>query len=78
MTSREHLLMISMLTRQLQLTKTLIEILQSRNVLERDGLQAFDALVRSDQKLSGDLLDETRDFYLAAAKALRVPIRLAT
>ena len=47
MTSDEHILLIIMLTKQLQLTKTLVELVRSRGVLDADDFQAFGALVRT-------------------------------
>jgi hypothetical protein len=46
MTSDEHILLIIMLTKQLQLTKMLVELVRSRGVLDADDFQAFGALVR--------------------------------
>ncbi len=70
MTSDEHILLIIMLTKQLQLTKTLVELLRSRGVLDADDFQAFGALVRSDENMSAEMLKDTRNLYLKAAKGL--------
>ncbi len=41
MTQQEHQLMIAMLAQQLQVSMMILEILESKNVLEGDDLAAF-------------------------------------
>jgi hypothetical protein len=75
MTSREHILLITMFSKQLQLIKTLAEILRSRGVLDADDLAAFGALVRSDTDATLQMLEETKDLYLKAAKGFGVKVQ---
>lgn len=71
MTSEEHLLMIYMLARQYRAIKTLLEILRSRDIIERDDFEAFaQALVSGE--VSAALLDEVRGHYLEVAKKLGI------
>jgi len=72
MTPKEHTLVISMLTRQAMLIKTLVEVLKSRGVAENDDFPAFDELVRREEVASGDVAEAVAKQYQAFAKALSV------
>jgi hypothetical protein len=78
MTSKEHLLMITVVAKQLQIIRTLTEILRSRGILEEDDMPAFGDLIRSDREMSTILLNDASTLYLSVAKGLGIDIAKAT
>lgn len=72
MTPEEHALMVAILANQLQFTKAILEILNSRGLIESGDLGAFLALVQHHQKASEPLLESARQLYLAAAQHLGI------
>jgi hypothetical protein len=75
MRTREHMLIITMLAKQTQLIRTLFEILKSRELIEGDDVDAFEAFLLSDPASTERVLETTKDRYLKAAKSLGVVIR---
>jgi hypothetical protein len=72
MTPKDHGLMIAVLARQLQLTKALLAIMQSRGLLDDDDLTAFLALVQSSQTGNERILKLADETYHQCAKVLQV------
>lgn len=72
MTPAEHRLVIWVLARQFQQTKTFLDILKSRNVLEDGDAEAFAASVYLDEASNSALLREAKAEYLRIAKDLEV------
>jgi hypothetical protein len=72
MTPEEHGLMIGILVRQLQLTKSVLEILYSRGLIEEGDVAAFLALVQSEPQDNAALVDAAHQLYHEAAKHLGV------
>lgn len=72
MTSEEHRLLIWVLVRQLQNTKTLIEILESRGILQGDDATAFASTVFLDEASNSALHQQAKAEYLQIAKLLGV------
>ena len=70
MTPDEHALMIGVLTRQLQIFKTLITILRSRGVMEQSDLDAFYSLIEQDPQV--DMLGMATNLYHQFAEALKI------
>jgi hypothetical protein len=70
MTPKEHKLLIWLLARQLQNTKTLIKILESRGILENDDAEAFASSVFLDEESNRDVLAQAKEEYLKIAKLL--------
>lgn len=70
MTSKEHTLMVHMFARQAMLISSLIEILKSRNVLEPDDFEAFEALVRQMENENQEILYATINQYTIFAQGL--------
>jgi hypothetical protein len=70
MTEAEHNLMMAMFTQQRLLIEGLVEILKSRELLDKEDLRAFDALVAASSE--PHLEDETRGDYLGAARIFGV------
>jgi hypothetical protein len=64
--------MIGILTQQLQLFRTLVEVLNSRGVVETGDVQAFLALVQHHQKATEPLVDAAHQMYLEAAQSVGV------
>jgi hypothetical protein len=72
MTPEEHALMVAILANQLQFTKAVLEILNSRDLVEEGDLGAFLALVQHHQQASEPILETARQLYLAAAQQLGI------
>ena len=70
MTSEEHQLILEMFKQERLLYAGLVEVLKSRDLLERGDLQAFDDLVSASSRelLERNVLED----YLSAAKTLGV------
>ena len=50
MTTKEHALMIAIFTKNLQLIHALKTVLESRGVIEKDDLKAYDALTAANAR----------------------------
>lgn len=61
MRSREHMLVITMLAKQTQLIRILFEILKSRELMQGDDVNAFEAFLLSDPALTERVLEMTKD-----------------
>jgi hypothetical protein len=72
MTPKEHALMVTILSTQLALNKAVMEILNSRGLVENGDLAAFLALVREHQNASGPLAEAARQLYVSVAQRLGV------
>jgi hypothetical protein len=72
MTPKEHALMLGVLVTQLQLMRALIEMLNSRGIIETGDMGAFMALVQSQKAETSSLVDAAHELYLAAAKTVGV------
>ncbi len=72
MTTAEHQLIIEMFKEQRLLYSGLVAILNSRDVLDRADLEAFDALVSASSRPA--LEENIKAEYLAHAKTLGVTI----
>jgi len=77
MTTKEHLLMIAMLTKQRQFTKVLIDLLMKKCGVAASELPAFEFSVAADSVLRSELFATTRDSYEQVAKALEIETGLA-
>ena len=78
MTTNEHYLVITVLARQYQYVKTLIQILKSRGVLETDDFRAFQSLVVLDEASNDALLHRATEEYLTLAQNLGVDTGIET
>ena len=72
MTTAEHQLIIEMFKEQAVRYAGLLQILKSRDILDRSDLEAFDALVSASSRQL--LEDQTKADYLRHAKTLGVTI----
>ena len=72
MTAKEHTLMVLVLARQLQITKALLEILNSRGLMETGDVEAFLALVQNQENSPESLFDAALQIYQQVATHLRV------
>jgi hypothetical protein len=70
MTPDEHQLIIEMFKQQAVLYTGLLQVLKSRDILDRSDLQAFDALVSASSREALDQYVEAE--YLSNAKILGV------
>ena len=76
MTIQEHLLVMHMFTRQLELIMMLVEILRARDIASSDDFIAFQQLVRSREAVTENMKRLVSDPYVDAAKLLGVPFAL--
>lgn len=67
MTIEEHEMMIAVLVQQLQLTKSILELLKSRDLLDSGDLAAFLSLTQT-QEAGESLVDAAHQLYHRAAK----------
>ena len=72
MTQQEHLLVLTMLTKQMQSTKVLVDVLKSRGLLEGDDAAAFQSAVAHDLDSNAALFQDALKEYLGFAKHLRI------
>lgn len=70
MNANEHKLMVYMFVRQTMLLKAFVEILRSRNILQGDDVEAFEELVRSQERVSREIFASVADQYRAFAREL--------
>jgi hypothetical protein len=71
-TTPEHLLVLTILTKQLQQTKIIIDILKSRGILKGDDAQAFGFAASSDPETNAALFQDVLREYLKFAKRLEI------
>jgi hypothetical protein len=72
MTREEHLLILTMLTRQQLLTKVILDLLRSREIVADDDVAAFEFAVRQDAASNPVLLRQVKEVYLTVASELGV------
>ncbi len=72
MTPKEHLLMITVMTKQLQQIKVIVGMLKSRGVLQDDDAQAFESAVALDLESNASLFQDARKEYLKFSKHLGI------
>jgi hypothetical protein len=77
MTREEHLLILTMLTRQQMLIKVILDLLRSREIVSDDDLAAFDFAVRQDAASNLVLLRQVKVVYLRVAEEAGVDTGLA-
>jgi hypothetical protein len=78
MTPKDHKLMMAVLVTQLQLFKALIEILNSRGLLETGDMAAFLALIQSQQQATESLVVAAIQIYKTAATLVGVETGLGS
>jgi len=67
MTRQEHMLMITMFARHDRLIRTLVEILESRDILNPDDMKAYEALIFQSERVDASLLRMTANVYRKVA-----------
>ena len=72
MTSKEHALMIFMLTRQAMLIKSLADILKNNGLMTGDDMAAFDSVVSQEEMAHLPILRKTTNLYIDLAKTFGV------
>lgn len=72
MTKEEHLLMISLFTKQVQFVKVILEILKSRGIVEHDDPAAFESAVRLDPESNAALIEQAKVAYVRLARGLGI------
>lgn len=63
MTVQEHMLLITMFARQERFMKAVVEALISREILTRDDMKAFDALMLSNERETAETLRHAAKNY---------------
>jgi hypothetical protein len=76
MTHAEHKLMLFMFVKQMSLFRALIESLRSKGLLEKDDLQAYEALIRSSDELNQSVFDQVSGYYSGFATSLGIENQL--
>lgn len=72
MTRDEHVLMLSLFTKQTQFIKMLLDMLKSRGIVDQSDLPAFEFSVRLDAASNVALFEQAKEKYLALAKGLGI------
>jgi hypothetical protein len=72
MTTQEHKLIIGLFAKQMQLITILLQILKSRDLVEKDDAQAFEFAVTEDDVSNAALLQRAKASYLQLAKSLGI------
>ena len=70
MTPNEHKLMVHIFARQTMLIKSIIEMLKSRDVLQDDDVDAFEALVRETEHQDLAIFHAVANQYTTYAEGL--------
>ena len=70
MTAKEHTLMVHMFARQTMLVKAVVEMLRSRDILEPDDVDAFEALVRETEHRDLEIFRAVANQYSKFAEGL--------
>jgi len=74
MTTEEHTLVLLMLTKLRQQQNLILEILQSRDIIEEDDAAAFESMLTDDEARIKDLYQQTRSLYKKTAQTLRIKV----
>jgi hypothetical protein len=72
MSPNEHRLMVFMFARQIILIQSFIEILRSRDILQEGDIEAFEALVRSQEASDHDVRVSVASQYQEIARQLGI------
>lgn len=72
MTTKEHLLVLSLFTKQAQLIKLLLDILKSRQILSADDARAFEFSANVDAASNLALFEQAKARYVQLAKGLGI------
>lgn len=72
MTPAEHQLIVAMFTQQTRIISNLVAILESREVLEKSDLLAYDAEQTANEDHVMEIEQEVREMYREFAKVLGV------
>jgi hypothetical protein len=74
MTLKERTLVITLLAIQEQRIRALVQILQSRQIIEGDDWNAFVKITELDGRVSKEIMDKVTENYFLLAKSLGVTI----
>lgn len=72
MDTREHMLMVSVMTKQMQLIKILLDILKAHGLLEGDDAQAFEFARAHDLESNASIFQDALREYLRYSKRLGI------
>jgi len=72
MTPKEHLLVLSIFTKQNQFIKVLLDILKSRGILDSDDARAFEFSQNVDASSNAAIFAEAKAKYLELARGLGI------
>ena len=72
MTSKEHLLVLTVIAKQTQLIKSLLDILKSRGIASADDARAFEFAAITDAASNAALFEREKAGYLRLAKAMGI------
>jgi len=72
MTTKEHMLVLTLFTKQNQLIKVLLDILKSRGILASDDARAFEFSQVVDASSNAAIFAEAKAKYLELAKGLGI------
>jgi hypothetical protein len=70
MSPQEHLLMLTLFTKQLQQIKVIVNVLKSRAILQADDAQAFESATILDHESNAAIFAEAKAAYVKLAKGL--------
>jgi len=74
MTEADHRLMIEMFKHQTRVISTLIAVLEGQGIVQKGDLEAYDALVSTDERRVRELEGHVEETYRGFAKVLNVDI----
>lgn len=74
MTDAEHVLLLTIIAKQQQHTKMLLDILKSRGLLTGDDAQAFEFSANVDAASNVALFRGVKEAYVQLVKGLKIPI----
>jgi hypothetical protein len=77
MNGREHGLMIGMLARQASLIKTLVEILETRGVLDYPDVKAFTLYANQDPVEQEVMFEQMTRYYVEAARRIGLVVQIS-
>lgn len=78
MTRQEHIMMISLFTKQTQLVKMLINLLKSRGIATDDDVTAFEFAALVDQQSNAAIFRDVSNAYLTLAKGMGIDTGIET
>ena len=78
MTQKEHLLLLTLFTKQQQIIQSLGSLLKSHGLASADDLRAFEFAETQDDHATSVLLQSTKEFYLHVADQLGIATGLET